>query len=192
MVHRTICIDPGHGGDDPGTSHGGLKESDLNLVIGLHVRRMLLGSGWPVDVVMTRDGDEGIGSLRTRNITAANFGADVVFPIHVNASVDDTAHGIRVFYWPSNKRALEIASAVARAAPKAVYRGLDTAVIPVNRSGYPAAKNVVGAYAATAVLVECGFATNPDDREYLQTPGAQYALTAAICAGVARDLEIGS
>jgi N-acetylmuramoyl-L-alanine amidase len=55
----TICIDPGHGGDDGAKSNrgaGGIREKDMNLRVGLLLQRLLKDAG--VTVVMTRTGDE--------------------------------------------------------------------------------------------------------------------------------------
>lgn len=88
-----VCIDPGHGGYDPGAIGNGLKEKDLTLSTGLFLRDMLLQDG-RFQVVMTRDGDYAPGHLENqlnaeltyRSDVANNFKAELFIAIHFNAS----------------------------------------------------------------------------------------------------------
>jgi len=52
---KIVIIDPGHGGTDPGAVHGGVKEKDMALDIGLKLRKMLQKAG--ATVFMTREDD---------------------------------------------------------------------------------------------------------------------------------------
>ncbi len=54
-----ICIDPGHGGYDPGAIGNSLKEKDLNLNLSKMVAGRLMFYG--VDVIMTRTTDADLG-----------------------------------------------------------------------------------------------------------------------------------
>jgi N-acetylmuramoyl-L-alanine amidase len=79
----TIVIDPGHGGKDSGAvGHRRLKEKDVNLKVGLRLRKYLLASG--VNVVMTRSTDKYI-SLSKRVAIANKAGADRFISIHHNS-----------------------------------------------------------------------------------------------------------
>jgi N-acetylmuramoyl-L-alanine amidase len=51
----TVLINPGHGGNKSGAVHGTVYEKNLNLDIGLRLRRLLQAAG--INVVMTRDTD---------------------------------------------------------------------------------------------------------------------------------------
>ena len=50
-----ICIDPGHGGSDPGAVNGALAEKDVVLDVGLRLKKLLLNAGY--EVIMTREND---------------------------------------------------------------------------------------------------------------------------------------
>src|SRR5512138_2620034 len=59
LAGKTVCLDPGHGGDDPGAvsrAYFGLYESDINLDEAYAVKALLEGAG--AIVVMTRTGDD--------------------------------------------------------------------------------------------------------------------------------------
>ncbi len=86
-----LCIDPGHGGYDPGAVGNGLQEKDITLAICLQLKPMLEFNG--IDVCLTRDGDYAPGHLENqlnnelnyRSIISNNFGADLFVSIHINS-----------------------------------------------------------------------------------------------------------
>jgi N-acetylmuramoyl-L-alanine amidase len=94
---RTIVIDPGHGGHDPGTiGRHGLQEKDLVLDVALRLERLVrreLGA----DVVMTRSTDVFI-PLEERTAIANARDADLFLSIHANASRDSSARGIETYF----------------------------------------------------------------------------------------------
>jgi len=89
-MSKVICIDPGHGGYDPGACAQGAREKDITLQIGLQLRDLLRQAGFTV--VMTRETDLSPGGwtrvdadLRERCRISNLEGADVFLSIHVNA-----------------------------------------------------------------------------------------------------------
>ncbi|HEU5141119.1 MAG TPA: N-acetylmuramoyl-L-alanine amidase [Bacillales bacterium] len=80
---KTIVIDPGHGGKDPGATYQGHLEKVLNLKLALQVREKLLGH-YRVKVLMTRTKDHFI-SLEERTNFANRHDADYFCSIHHNA-----------------------------------------------------------------------------------------------------------
>lgn len=91
-----VCLDPGHGGTDPGAVANGLQEKDLNLAIARACRDEL-STYAGVKVVMTRDSDVKI-ELETRAEIAKNAGASVFVSIHNNWASNAAASGAMVFY----------------------------------------------------------------------------------------------
>lgn len=80
---KTIVIDPGHGGDDPGTvGKLGLKEKDISLDIAKRLRERLLRHK-EYNVLLTREGDETV-ALTKRIEIASSVKADMFISIHVN------------------------------------------------------------------------------------------------------------
>jgi len=80
---KTIIIDPGHGGKDPGAiGHNGLKEKDVVLSVGLKLKKKLEEKGFTVK--LTRDKDEFI-ELAKRPKMASDWGGDLFISLHSNA-----------------------------------------------------------------------------------------------------------
>lgn len=90
-----IVIDAGHGGKDPGTSAGSLREKDIALDIAKRVRDDLTERGF--EVIMTRDKDVFI-PLEQRAFIANSRDADLFVSIHVNAARNRSARGLETFY----------------------------------------------------------------------------------------------
>jgi N-acetylmuramoyl-L-alanine amidase len=94
---RTIVLDPGHGGADPGClDASGLLEKDLTLDISLRLRELLRANG-KFDVIMTRETDI-LVPLETRTIVANQRRADLFLSVHINAFPDKRRQGIETFY----------------------------------------------------------------------------------------------
>jgi len=92
---RRIVIDAGHGGKDPGTHSGSLREKDIALDIAKRLRDDLTERGF--EVIMTRDTDVFI-PLEQRAFIANSREADLFVSIHVNAARNRRARGLETFY----------------------------------------------------------------------------------------------
>ncbi len=108
---KTIVIDPGHGGKDPG-AHGqrGTEEKDITLKVGLKLRD-LLGKQPGIRVLMTRDRDVFV-ELEDRAKFANGNEADLFVSIHVNSHPHRSVKGIEIYHFGEAKdqRALEVAA----------------------------------------------------------------------------------
>ena len=93
LTGKKICIDPGHGGSDPGAVGNGLYEDNINLDIGLRARNLMQADA--ATVVMTRTTDVYV-SLQGRCDIANNAGANRFECTHCNA-FDGTAYGTETF-----------------------------------------------------------------------------------------------
>ena len=108
---RTIIIDPGHGGKDPGAiGRRGTREKDITLKVSLYLRDMIrkrLGK----KVLMTRDRDVFI-ELEERANFANGYDADLFVSIHVNAHPKRGVRGLEVYHFgeASDQRAMEVAA----------------------------------------------------------------------------------
>ncbi|MEW5760636.1 MAG: N-acetylmuramoyl-L-alanine amidase, partial [Candidatus Thermoplasmatota archaeon] len=101
---KIICIDPGHGGSDPGAVgiDGSFfpNEKDFNLDIGIRVKELLSMAG--ATVVMTRKIDEDV-SLSKRCEIANNANSDIFLSIHMNSHTSESAQGTITFYWAESQ-----------------------------------------------------------------------------------------
>lgn len=112
---RTVFIDAGHGGPDPGTQGSGMLEKEVTLAVELELTRLLRADGYRVvdsrtgdtSVALLGDADFDQGSLRgsalvkdlRARIDCANAAhADVLLSIHFNGFDDPTAGGSQTFY----------------------------------------------------------------------------------------------
>lgn len=94
---KTIVIDPGHGGKDPGAvSSSGTKEKTLVLDIAKRLKKMLENDG-NYNVYLTRESDVYV-ELEKRTAFANDKNADLFISIHINASTKPKASGVETYY----------------------------------------------------------------------------------------------
>jgi N-acetylmuramoyl-L-alanine amidase len=105
-----VVLDPGHGGDDPGTiGDHGLREKDITLAVARSAKRRLEERGFAV--LLTRDRDRTL-SLEARTAFAEGANGDLFVSIHVNAAPRSRVHGIETYYLDANheRHALAVAA----------------------------------------------------------------------------------
>jgi N-acetylmuramoyl-L-alanine amidase len=93
---RTVVIDPGHGGKDPGAVGKYSKEKDIVLAVALKTGSYIQQNLPDVKVIYTRRRDEFI-ELHRRAAIANENNADVFISIHCNASKSRQAYGAETF-----------------------------------------------------------------------------------------------
>ena len=174
-----ICIDPGHGGDQPGAAYGGRLEKDAALQIARKLARKLKDTGY--EVIMTRYTDASV-PLRTRCGISNDFGADVFVSVHLNASHSPDAHGAETWQWDNSEStlALNVQSELVEATG-ARERGVKS-----TRSYY-----VLRHTHAVAIVVECGFISNDAERSKLFEGAYQEKIASGIAKGIMRTCNDG-
>jgi len=94
---RTIVLDPGHGGRDPGCiGKSGLEEKVITLDVALALKKMLVEKGG-LNVILTRESDITV-PLETLPVIANQKRADLFVSIHVNAHRDRKREGVETFF----------------------------------------------------------------------------------------------
>ena len=94
---RTIVIDAGHGGHDPGSiGRGGLREKDLVLDVALRLAK-LVRSELGAEVILTRSTDVFV-ELEARTAIANTRGADLFLSIHANSARSRSARGVETYF----------------------------------------------------------------------------------------------
>jgi N-acetylmuramoyl-L-alanine amidase len=176
----TVVIDAGHGGHDRGGIPGQrVAEKDMTLDVALRLRNILSASGY--NVVMTRSSDVFI-PLAGRVAIANSYRNAVFVCIHFNATPRSGASGIETYFY--SRDSLPLASAIHYY----VAGGAPTENRGVRRRGY----YVLRKTNIPAVLVECGFLTNPTEAAYAQAGSYRQKLAEEIAAGVRRRNAVGS
>lgn len=184
-----VLIDAGHGGEDGGTvAEDGTLEKNINLAISLHLRDIL--SLWGYSVTMTRQTDISIhspecASMRDRKVSDMHNRlslynqANVVIAIHQNHFSVAKYSGAQVFYSGNHTNSELLASAI--------QASLVTHIQPDNARQIKKAGNGIYLLSHTqrpAVLVECGFLSNLEERQRLKSPAYQQRVAAAVFAGL--------
>jgi N-acetylmuramoyl-L-alanine amidase len=176
----TVVIDAGHGGHDRGGIPGQrVAEKDMTLDVAQRLRSVLAASGYRA--VMTRDTDVFV-PLPTRVAIANSYRNAIFVCIHFNATQRRGASGIETYFY--SRDSLPLASAVHYY----VTGGAPSANRGVRRRGY----YVLRKTSIPAVLVECGFLTNPTEAAYAQSASYRQKLAEEIAAGVRGRNSVGS
>lgn len=92
---KTIVIDPGHGGKDPGAVNNGIKEKNFNLDVAKRLASVLKSAGYTVH--LTRTTDKYVG-LYERTDIARKYKADLFISLHANSSKNKNAEGFETYY----------------------------------------------------------------------------------------------
>ena len=151
-----VCIDPGHGGKDPGAVGNGLLEKDVALDISLKLADKLN----EYDVILTRSKDEYV-PLSERAAIANEAKVALFVSIHVNASADSSPQGLETWHHPNS------------VGGKLLAEYIQSAVLPISGLKDRGLKTSGGLYVlrntnAPAVLVELGFISNAEDAELMK------------------------
>ena len=192
----TIVIDAGHGGEDGGAvGVNGLVEKDINLAIALALAEDLKANNF--NVILVRDGDYSVGdqSLSTvaerkrsdtkRRVSLVEETGDcLLVSIHQNQFSQSQYSGAQMFYSPNNEESAQLAECIRQSVVSSLQ--------PENtRQNKEAGEEI---YLLThcqvpAVLVECGFLSNPQEADLLGQESYQNDIAAAIYNGIIDFLE---
>src|SRR3989440_5697517 len=176
----TVVIDAGHGGHDRGGIPGQrIAEKDMTLDVAQRLRNVLAASGYRV--VMTRDSDVFV-SLPTRVAIANSYRNAIFVCIHFNATQRRGAGGIETYFY--SRDSLPLASAIH----SYVAGGAPSSNRGVRRRGF----YVLRKTNIPAVLVECGFLTNPTEAAYAGSASYRQKLAEEIAAGVGGRNSVAS
>ncbi|MFW6163673.1 MAG: N-acetylmuramoyl-L-alanine amidase family protein [Planctomycetota bacterium] len=178
-----VCVDPGHGGKDPGAvSPWGLAEKGVVLSASEMLVEELRKLGFRT--TMTRSTDVFI-ELNDRPAIARRREAEVFVSIHANASGKRSVSGMELFYWDG--RLGGIATAQDRRESRKLATCIRDACVREGlsvRSKRGAAYRVLRYATMPAVLVELGFLTNRSEERRLRTSAYRRKLARAIAKGI--------
>lgn len=187
-----ICIDPGHGGNDPGAvGPTGVKEADVALAVALLLEKELEET---FEVKLTRREDKELHEkkmpdLKARASLANEWGADLFVSLHCNAAENRSAVGFEVWTYPgwslADKLATRLWESMREWFPLMKPR-LDLSDGDVDKE----AKFVVlGKTNMPAVLVELGFISNKVEEQILASTIQQKLFAMSLADGVRRYLK---
>lgn len=172
-----ICVDPGHGGAQPGAVNGRFKEKVATLAISLKLRNKLQENGFKV--IMTRDTDIDV-SLKSRCKISNDSGANAFISIHLNSCHSDEPYGAETWKWHKTRQfSKTLADSVQAdfiAATGAKNRGVKESDVYY----------VLRHTKASALVVECGFISNNEECCKLFTSAYQDKIAEGICNGIVK------
>src|SRR5213596_2485121 len=143
----------------------------MTLDVSLRLKPLLEKAGYKV--VLTRDTDVFV-PLGTRVAMANSYRNAIFVCIHFNSASRSGANGIETYFY--SRDSLALASAIHYN----LVGNMSTPNRGVRRRGY----YVLRKTRIPAVLVECGFLTNPTEGEYAQTASYRQKLAEEIAAGI--------
>lgn len=183
---KTIFIDAGHGGRDPGAvAKDKTREKDLTLTMALKTERALKAQGY--NVIMTRRDDRYVPYQDVPGI-ANRAGADFFVSYHVNSAGNITqANGIETFYCPAydgpNKQGNQYPFA------SAIHNEVIRATGATDRGIKKGRFNVIRHTKMPAVLLEIGFLSNAEELAKMKTGAYQDAIVAAVVRGINKSCQ---
>lgn len=190
VTNRTIVIDAGHGGEDGGAvSNNGVSESDINLKIALKLQNLLEQSG--ATVVLTRSDENAIydidkktlrekknSDIRNRVKIGNNSSADIFVSIHLNKIPQSQYYGWQTFFKDGNEEGKKLATCIQNNLNEAIQK--ENKRVPLKISNVYIIKHVE----IPTSIVECGFLSNPQEEQQLQTDEYQNRLAWGIYNGI--------
>jgi N-acetylmuramoyl-L-alanine amidase len=167
-----VVIDAGHGGfDRGGIPSQRIAEKTMTLDVALRLRKKLLDVGYRV--VMTRDSDIFVPLAERAAIANSNYNA-IFICIHFNSATRSEANGIETYYY--RRDAMALAANIHRN----VIAGAPSENRGIRRRGYYVLRKTT----TPAVLVECGFLTNPAEGQLALTSAYRDKLAEEITRGI--------
>ena len=211
---KTIVIDPGHGGKDPGAVSQTRQEKQIVLSLSKMLHDILVKKGY--NVRLTRKTDVFL-PLRERTQFATSQKADLFISIHTNASTAREASGIETYYLAlASDESARITAMRENAGAEYNMKELDALVGRIlkeskstesrrlaqliqaqltsgkqvkNRGVKHAPFVVLIGTKVPAVLVEVGFISNPQEGKKLTTKAYQRQLATSIAKGIEQYIK---
>lgn len=194
---KTLCLDPGHGGKDPGNRVGGNEEKKYTLLLARELRGQLEKAGFKV--VLTRNTDTYV-DLGERTAQAKKHKADLFVSLHFNSteSSRNAVKGIETYCltpagatstntrgegntrWVAGNRNDEKSMVLAYQVQKALADELSTDDRGVRRARF----QVLREAQMPAILIEGGFMSNPAESRKIFNPTYRARMARAILDGI--------
>ncbi len=182
-----IVLDAGHGGLDNGACVNGVSEAVINLQIVKVLAQELQNRGCAVS--LTRVDSESLNSPYANNKKVADMAKrrekiqelnpDLVISIHQNTFPSSSVSGLQCFYANETAGSQDYATAI--------QNQFNQSELPFNKKPKPTDFNLVEHSPCPTVLIECGFLTNPNECQLLQSPTYQQILAYHIATAVIKE-----
>lgn len=187
---ETLVLDAGHGGFDGGAvSPNGVTEQEINLHVTKKVESLAGLFGIPTELTR-KDGnaldyeagrsvrENKVADIKARQHICEQIQNPVFISIHLNKFEQSRYFGAQVFYGEKNAQSKAIAESIQAALKSGIANGNHRVAKPAGDSIY-----LMRTLTCPALIVECGFLSNPDDETALMQDVYQTQLAVCILAG---------
>lgn len=187
---KVVVVDAGHGVPDEGAEVGdGTTEAQTNLKIALKLQNLLEQSG--CTVILTRSDENGIYDLDSKTLKQKKISdirnrvkignessADIFVSIHLNKIPQQQYDGWQTFYNKESEQGQKLA--------KSIQENLNEAIQRENKRTAAKIENIyiINNVKIPTTIVECGFLSNPQEKEKLLTDSYQNRLAWGIYNGI--------
>ena len=187
----TVVLDAGHGGEDGGAiGVNGIYEKDINLSIAQKVSHLLGTVGRKTVLTRTEDvllydktsdyqGKKKVQDLATRRRICEQTQNAVFVSIHMNAFPQKQYGGLQVWYSPNHPDSHTLATLIQEDSRALLLPDNNRQVKPSDQNLY-----LLHHLRCPAVLVECGFLSNPEECTRLATEEYQKQLSLSIALSI--------
>jgi len=173
---RTIVIDAGHGGKDPGNTQEGLFEKDLTLQMAEAFREAAEEKDY--QVILLRENDEFM-SLNDRIEKINEIQPYLVLSLHANATKNSNKQGIEIYFAEDE----DLNETNSNFISKLSYNlAIQTKYKDVKiKSGN---FKILRESNSPALMIEFGFMSNPEDLAYIKSKKGQQEIVKALAASL--------
>ncbi len=200
---KTVVIDAGHGGRDPGAVGKKSYEKTINLKIALQLGRLIKKNYPKIKVIYTRQTDKFVGLWR-RTYIAQKYKADLFISIHTNAARNRYAYGTETFVFGKRGTSSEVIRRENRRLSKEQKKddfiqtsenqllslnfahSIEKEFIKQKRHSRGVKRGglyVLRLARMPAVLIEVGFISNHYEEKYMRNQAGQTLIAQAIFRG---------
>ncbi|MFS9155395.1 N-acetylmuramoyl-L-alanine amidase [Streptococcus infantis] len=191
---KTIFLDPGHGGKDPGAVYYNITEKELNMQVYQKLRKELEALGYTV--LTSRDSDVFVDFITERSKMVNKTDSDMFISIHFNASGNPTSgkSGIQTYsyeedsgyrakinpYWHNHPDRISESNRLAAN----IHSSLLAETGAKNAGLLQRSFAVLRETDKPAVLLELGYMDNFDENQQIRNEDYQDKLVAGIVKGI--------
>lgn len=191
----TVIIDAGHGGEDGGAEVDGVLEKDINLSIADKLADTLRLCGVRVTEIRDEDisvYDDSAQTLREKKVSDLKHRVEIVngsennilVSIHQNKFDNSAYSGAQVFYSSNNDKSRVLAESIRNSVVSLIQNDNTRELKPANSDIY-----LLDNATVPAVIVECGFLSNDEERAKLLDSGYQSEMAYSIAMGVLEYID---
>ena len=189
-TNRSVIIDAGHGLPDAGAvGYECLTVEKINLSIAMKLQKLLESSG--TITYLTRSDENGIYDINSKSIKQKKIsdiknrvelinktGSEILISIHLNKFSDNKYSGWQVFYRENSEESNRLADCIQNSINKNIDRENKRITKPI-KDIY-----IIDNSKIPAVIVECGFISNPEEAILLQDETYQNKIVWGIYIGI--------